>query len=408
MSIKAMLEGNKNYIVKEYQKGKSTNKLANEFSCNSGHIYLLLQRCGIEIRSLGRSKLKGKEELIQTLYNQGYSACAIAKECDCEKSSILKHMKKHGMSTSHLSSQREDPLVNHADEITQAYIHGKSTCELAKEYNSAPSSIWQLLQNNEVTCRDVNIHSFDTHFLDNIGEAQAYFMGWALTDGNNRRDGFRLSICDKEIVDLFKAMFQYTGEIKNIKPKNDKCKPQYALELFGMEFANRLTELGCAPAKTYDVRWPKYIKGDLCRPFIQGCLEGDGSITKNYINFTGTKYLLAGIAGHLRKTLGIKCKWYKRHKEQNVIWMIFISGQKDIATFLHWIYGTASVYLTRKYQFYLDLLEQEKQQLIQDRVIAERDLEIIQSYKNKVSILSLSKTYNLGHKTIRRIIKTGK
>ena len=39
MSIQVELEKSRSYIVGQYNKGVSTNKLAEEFNCNSGTIY---------------------------------------------------------------------------------------------------------------------------------------------------------------------------------------------------------------------------------------------------------------------------------------------------------------------------------------------------------------------------------
>ncbi len=323
MTIQATLQQNKNYIIDKYDAGIGTNDLAKEFNCNSGSIYYFLQENNVNIR---RRKNYGKTEqhyeVISRLFNEGNSAYKISKLINVPKPTILKIMKKIGLSTSNKSTQRQDKLINHKQEIIDMYIYGKTMNEISMFFNCSQSNISKILNKNGVNIRSIKIYTVNDNFFESIdNEAKAYILGWWFSDGNNTPPRIRLCITDKDILEKIKQKLQYNGPTYFKKRRKENYLDQHELSITSEKMSDDLIKLGCIPNKTLIAKFP-VIPINLYNHFIRGYLDGDGSISKEgvkpRVQFVGTKEMIDGIISTLKQFANLD-KWHisQRYPERN-------------------------------------------------------------------------------------------
>lgn len=120
---------------------------------------------------------------------------------------------------------------------------------------------------------------YNENFLKENSPQSTYFIGWVATDGyidqtNNR---VTLNICDKEILDNFKTILGYSGEIKVSNKRKEHHKQAYRLTLSNKELVKDFVNLGIKQRKSRTIELPKINDVNFYH-FLRGAIEGDGSI----------------------------------------------------------------------------------------------------------------------------------
>jgi hypothetical protein len=132
----------------------------------------------------------------------------------------------------------------------------------------------------------------------------------------------------------------------------------------------KLTELGCVQAKSLILKFPEWLKdSELQRHFIRGHYDGDGGvhisdIRKNAVctKITSTKEFCTSVKNIILQQTGLKFGEPRpANKSGNNTYRIDMSGARQIQNFLTWLYKDASIYLNRKYNLYLQLIEKNKE-----------------------------------------------
>jgi intein-encoded DNA endonuclease-like protein len=371
MSIQVELEKSRSYIVGQYNKGVSTNKLAEEFNCNSGTIYYYLKNIGIELRK--KSNFKGKvedykNEIIEK-FNSGLSCYRISKDLGISKPAVIRNLKKWGFDTSKKS--KVDPnnlLKDKLDQVIKLYDSGMTIHAISVKLGHHNDHVKKLLEKNNIEIRD-DRYTVDETFFDVIdSEAKAYVLGWFYSDGSVDTEGkMRITIQaeDKAVLEVIKKLMGYDGPLYEIAPpkKFPHRKAQVSLSINRKTLADKLIELGCTPNKSLTVEMPTkdQVPPAFFNHFIRGVYDGDGSINikkEKYVqcSITSTDIFLQPLRNHLLKRHGIETKHYYRYDYTNTMSMMTTKTDYSIR-FLEWIYQGSSVYLTRKKQIFDDYLE---------------------------------------------------
>ncbi len=347
-------------IIAKYVSGKTSTELGKEYGVNGYYIWHILKNNNIKTRNNHKHK-DGEIELLYKemaleLYDQGMPMYQISQKLDICNVSLNRLIKKYRFDTNKYSTQREDKLKNHTENIIKLYISGNSIVKISKIYKCSDVSVLRLLNDNGVDTTRVRKHNFNKRYLDAIDTpGKAWVWGLMLTDGNNNRDGLRLEMTDLDIIEKFKKEFEFTGQIYIKKPKIEHYKTQYCCCIGSMELSRRATELGCPPAKTFSLEYPdeKIIPKHLIRYFILGLLDGDGSVSVNSVNWTGTTNLLLGIEKVLLE-IGVdkdKIYWYNRYPEKGEkynIRSLSVSTIENTRKILSWLYDSPVICGDRK------------------------------------------------------------
>ncbi len=197
---------------------------------------------------------------------------------------------------------------------------------------------------------------FDYNYFENIDTAnKAYYLGWALTDGNVSDTQYRIRLQSKDIDILEK----FSKDIKSTYPiynrDNGKSKE---LVLSHRKIVDDLYKLGCCPHKTFIIEVPK-INKIYEWDFIKGVFDGDGCYictdkTKKISLVSGSKVFINQLSNILKK-YNIKSTIYKP-KDYNC-YRLEITSKKGIKLFVANILNTKSDFLDRKYNKIIKLKE---------------------------------------------------
>lgn len=365
MSIRQELEKNKDYIFKEYENGKSCKKISQEFNCNSGTIWYFLDSYDLIKRK--RSENYGNSrhifEVIEPEFKSGMSCYEISKIHNIHVSTIKRILNRYGINTSTYSTQRNDPLCNHEEEIIKQYLSGDSTLEIAKKFNAGQSSIWRILDKNNIVCRENKKYSANYHFFDDIdSEEKAYILGFLYADGNNKKelDGIRIQIADLDILDKIKACIEYTGPYSIIKPRKSHHKTQYCLSICSRHMSETLVTKGCPPNKSLILKFPTddIVPNKFINSFVRGYVDGDGNVGKYgrwKWQIVGTRHILDGIS-RVSDCVGYFNQRYPERLKDN--WNFTIGKLSEFKKFGDWLYRDSTIYLNRKYDRYQQFLKE--------------------------------------------------
>lgn len=371
MSIRSHLLDSLPDIIQRYQSGQSIYAIAKVYNTNSGNIYPLLNEQGLIINK--RNDDYGKSEEIygndiKALGCTGYSCYKIAKTLGISNYIVCRLMKKFGLFVSK-STQRNDKLINHRQEIIDLYLANQSTNKIAKKFDCSKSSICNILSKAGIKTRNWIKYSFNEQFFDKIDtEAKAWVLGLMYTDGNNRyRDNLmRLTMTDLDIIEKVKLALQATNPISSRPGRKIGYKTQYTLAISRQGLSDKLTALGCMPNKTHILNFPSetILPIHLRSHFIRGILDGDGSVGRYGIYIIGTIKLLQGIVDSCRY-LKINFTYHYLHNKQLLldysIRRLHITKRTNICPFLTYLYDNATIYGNRK-KALADLLIQKYQQ----------------------------------------------
>lgn len=362
--IKDILNAKKDYIIQEYNNGRSTCDLGRELGCSNASIFLFLRNSGVTLRVI--KKFDQSKDDIKRLYDEGKPCKQIAEILGLPGTSVLRYVRKLKLDSSRYSFQREDPISNHVDEIKEMYASGIGSWTIAKKFNCADNAVRWLLEKHGVEIRELRQYELDETFFEKIDtEAKAYFFGWMCADGSIDERSVTISLTDLEPIDKFKRSIKYSGIIEIILPRNDRLKKQYRLRFSSIKIRDDLIALGCVHRKTYYLEFPteNQVPREFFWHFLRGFSDGDATIThsngKNNWNwkFVATEMFCSGVSNYLFDTIGIQGSIFCPYKNCGVIRSLSISGKFQLKTFLDYLYKDSIIYLTRKYNKYQEFLQ---------------------------------------------------
>lgn len=138
---------------------------------------------------------------------------------------------------------------------------------------------------------DVNIKlsrrklEYDENIIQKNSPESHYFIGWIASDGyiDQKNNRVKLEICDKDVLDNFKRILNYSGEIKKSIKRKAHHKQAYRLNITNVKMTNDFVDIGIKQAKSKTIEMPKINKEHYYH-FLRGLIEGDGSVicSKHY------------------------------------------------------------------------------------------------------------------------------
>ncbi len=269
--------------------------------------------------------------------------------------------------------------------ISQRYTSGElSRNQIALEYKISRATATKILTRCNIDINRDNselnrIYTLNESYFDVIDtEEKAYFLGLLYADGCNSLNRNMVRLClqepDKEILEKFNLLLDSNKSIGVEQPS--KSYPKYqkqkmcVLYMTSKQIAQNLTNLGCVPQKTLKLEFPSevLVPKILQRHLIRGYMDGDGYFSVGYRSKTGylnlacgmtsTYMFLSKIKDILLEELDIKSSYIPDKSFSTDITQIFrISGTQQIFKFLRWLYDDSTIYLKRKHDKYLLVLD---------------------------------------------------
>ncbi|KRL07950.1 helix-turn-helix domain-containing protein [Liquorilactobacillus hordei] len=263
----------------------------------------------------------------------------------------------------------------------ELYKKGLSTVKIGKLFNREPRTINRMLKSMGVEIRSNKInsrkhHIYNERYFNNIDtQEKAYLLGFIYADGfisingNTKRFGISINRVDEYLLEFVRKELNTDYLINRYKVScGYRVGVNYSRLLMTSDLlVDDLIKHGVVEHKT-NILLPPKISNNLKRHFIRGYMDGDGSIKKckgnyNYeygIDFVGTTALLTWIYDYfLENNLISKRKInLEKRKKGQLVSHIRWGGNRQVLRILNHLYKDSAFCLNRKFDRYLQLMEQ--------------------------------------------------
>ena len=211
--------------------------------------------------------------------------------------------------------------------------------------------------------------------IDN--KEKAYFLGIFYADGNNyitdkiKQASLELMLEDIKVIEMLKNKIQTNKPIKFRKAKIDKnnfkIKERCGLVLSNKQICEDLYKHGCIPKKTFNLKFPttESLAEEFYASFIRGYFDGDGCISigeQNKIksSICGYHPFIFSLFEILKKE-NLNVKFYKNKRIKSFS-ELYIQGAKDNIDFYNYIYDDSDLFLNRKKEKFMTIINTQKGQ----------------------------------------------
>ena len=200
-----------------------------------------------------------------------------------------------------------------------------------------------------------NIRNFE--IIDT--EEKAYWLGFLYADGSvsSTDNRIELGLAEKDLnhIEKFKEFIGVPNKI-SYRPQTKS----YRYSFKSIPCKEDLIKQGCVPKKSLILKFPteQQVPNYLIKHFIRGYFDGDGWFSNTsscfQVGIIGTENFIKGFL-NIIEIQNKNNKIFTVHREDGAKRYVF-SGLNDVTNFLNWIYKDSTIYLDRKYEHYLDFI----------------------------------------------------
>lgn len=198
-----------------------------------------------------------------------------------------------------------------------------------------------------------------TNFEKIDNEEKAYWLGFLYADGSvgSNEDKIELGLAEKDLkhIEKFKKFIGIDNKISY----REKTK-SYRYSFRSSKCKQDLIDKGCVPKKSLVLTFPteEKVPKDFIRHFIRGYFDGDGWFTNTkdcfQVGIIGTKDFINGFLDTI-EGINKNNTIFTVHREEGAKRYVF-GAYQDVLNFLNYIYQDCNIYLDRKYEYYLDFI----------------------------------------------------
>lgn len=278
-------------------------------------------------------------------------------------------MEINNMRTRHIITQEIEQKIIHM------YIDEKMSGKTIQGITGISSTeVYRILKKNGHQTRNLitshKIYDLDFSFFKDIDtEEKAYILGLLFADGSHDSNIGRVVLVlqeqDKKLLENINILLNNTRPLRKEVRKTPKGKinTYYELSFHDRGVSADLLKLGLIPNKTYNMCIPEMPK-ELLRHFIRGFWDGDGNIylgprNKNFrstsVAATSNKIFCEQLQQVIKEQTDLNFSVRKAHSNNSQIQQIAMSNKK-VRNFLDYLYQDAHIYMDRKYQKYLEIV----------------------------------------------------
>lgn len=307
------------------------------------------------------------------LHKDGYNIKQISEMVHRDRSAISRHLQENGFT---ISSARGSRLPQETvDEIIKLYLSGSSISDISRQIGVGRHTVSKYvniyLHANGLERRNDFVHKYTVNekYFDVIDTPnKAYVLGFLYADGNNLPSKGTISMAleenDKYILEKIRKEIDSDCPLVFLKQserlgKNSpyNYKDLWCLKVYNSHMCRSLSTAGMVPNKSLVLRFPDWLDDDLVSHFVRGYFDGDGSIAKTgCITVTSTESFCETLLGIVKEfaphayITDASCK-------NGITRVLHVDRKFEAFQFCNWIYRDADIYLTRKYDRYLNLME---------------------------------------------------
>ena len=323
---------------------------------------------------------------IKEMMEDGFAVKRIAKILNLNEKGLKEEIIKNNYCL--LKEKFDESSI---ERILNLYSQGVSAKQLGKKFSIDKRRVqkWAQEKNFLRSKKEANrITPINENVLDVIDNPEkAYWLGFFYADAYNCNQTCTVSVTlkDEDYVHLVKLSKLFNipeNKIQKYLSKIDnKEYPTCSLRIYSKHLCDKLTELGCPQKKSFIIKFPLWLNKNLYSHFLRGLFDGDGCLTyrskqKEWKwSIASTKEMCEEIQKIFLNNFNFITNYYCISETNNNTYSIDQSGNKRIATILHWLYkdSTVNTRLDRKYQKYIDFIK-------------ERNIPMINTDKNQISM----------------------
>ena len=245
----------------------------------------------------------------------------------------------------------------------------KSRKNSGKEFNLSDKIVKRILKENDIHIRTIQEANKSKYYINDKyfstqGHNQAYIIGFLGADGNisskDNRIDLELFSADLEILEKIRTELELERPIKIYECNNGYIKNK--LYFYSAQIKQDLMTYGLVPNKTYskDYHFPYKLEKEYIIDYIRGLFDGDGSIKKTGSSITfqidsSKKEIVDEIQKFLKEEYNIDTQITSNKKINVVLYRLYCYGENAKKIF-EILYTPNSLFLKRKYQKWIDLL----------------------------------------------------
>lgn len=263
--------------------------------------------------------------------------------------------------------------------VCQEYLGNgkwKCICDCGKEHIVSTSGL-TTGKTKSCGCLKYKYHINENFFKIIDTEEKAYILGLFAADGNISKSTtnikLELKYTDVDILEKIKEAMDYNFNLihcnyKSHFPNSDKIYDNYLIRLniTNKTIHTDIQKYGLTPNKseTLDINLD-LIPEEFIHHFLRGLWDGDGSISVSYnraseyftMDLTTSSIMYDKIYNILDNNVdNFKGYGYFRHKEKTYTKTLVVSSKKVVYKLLKYLYKDATIYLDRKYNKYLEII----------------------------------------------------
>lgn len=248
----------------------------------------------------------------------------------------------------------------------------QTLAEISQKYHCVVNTVKKCLKDDirykdRVKFNYKNPEIVQDFFSEIDTEEKAYILGYLIADGNVYYNGsYKVRFClakeDIQILYKFKDILRLDSKVqihtrKNRGNSQDECVLAWSSKQQYFD----LLKYGVTPRKTFTTFLP-IISSSMMGHLIRGIFDGDGciSLRKNDkisgLSFSGSNQLINDLKSYLCDNLNIYPSKISSRTKKNTVYQIMWCSKKDIITLFHFMYDDATLYLDRKYNKFLKIL----------------------------------------------------
>ena len=195
-------------------------------------------------------------------------------------------------------------------------------------------------------------------------EEKAYWLGFLYADGcvGSNENKVELGLAEKDLKHIEKFR-DFIGVFNKICYRSSTKSYRYSFR--SETCKNDLIKQGCTQKKSLTLTFPteEQVPKTLIKHFIRGYFDGDGWFTNTdscfQVGIIGTENFINGFLNSV-ENINKDNKIFDVHRKNGAKRYVF-GAYDDVLNFLNWIYKDANIYLDRKYEHYLDFINNGSQ-----------------------------------------------
>lgn len=308
-------------------------------------------------------------DFIVFLVEKGYNTATIADILNCPSASLYQFMRVHKIPAAKTVSNQCTPFQ--VTQIIDKYVleHIPST-EIAESFGVDDCTILRILKLSGVDIKTRNDYKNKnlnhTAFDDFSDERAAYFYGLLLADGCLSKNLSRLAIqvksTDSELLENLKEFINSDSNINTYSKFDKRTNKTYGSSNFSIGSKNiieKFMQMGYSPQKSLKEVVPPSILSS-SRNFWGGMIDGDGHVSKTrvLVGLCGSFDIISKFKEVVEEALPISLE-RKVYTDKRGLCSIEYTGG-DAALILAWLYKDSLVFLSRKKDAALHIIDNYK------------------------------------------------